>query len=208
MARSLTTRVRALTPRYRRVQREAQELYRIWRAIGTDEELLHPMWQKAGAVFGELVTDGVPPDFLSHSLVRHMLYRTGFEELEKIEAAYLESTEPWIRGLCDRYREPRLGQPVLDSPPTRSSVSTLNKLYYFARIAETVSPEELETIMEFGGGYGLMCHLLMQLVEPRPTYVIVDLPNSSLSSTSTSEAARAFPSLPTPKRPFESVKAP
>jgi hypothetical protein len=158
------------------VQREAQELYRIWSTIGTDEELLHPIWQEAGAAFGELVTGGVPPDFLSDPLVRHMLYRTGYEELEKIEAAYLESTRPWIRDLCARYREPRLGQPVLDSPSTRSSVSTLNKLYYFARIAETVPPAKLATVMEFGGGYGLMCHVLMELVEPRPTYVMVDLP--------------------------------
>lgn len=176
MAPPLTTRMRALAPRYRKVQREAQALYRIWNEIGTDESLLHPMWHEAGAVFAELVTQGVPADFLTHPIVRHMLYRTGYEELEKIEAAYLESTEPWIRDLCGRYREPRLGQPILDSPPTRSSVSTLNKLYYFTRIAETVPPAELGTVMEFGGGYGLMCHVLMELVEPRPTYVMVDLP--------------------------------
>jgi hypothetical protein len=30
--------------------------------------------------------------------------------------------------------------------------------------------------MDFGGGYGLMCHMFEELVESRPTYILVDLP--------------------------------
>jgi hypothetical protein len=173
---SLRTRLRELTPRYRRAQREAQGLYRGWSAIGTSEGLLHPMWQDAAAVFGDMVSEGVPADFLTHPLVRHMFYRTGFGELEEAQAAYLESTEPWIRELCYRYREPQVGAPLSDSPLTRTSVSSLNKLYYLARILEMARPVDLRTVLEFGGGYGLMCHIFEELVKPRPTYVMIDLP--------------------------------
>jgi hypothetical protein len=168
--------MRALSPRYHKVQREAQALYQIWSEIGTDDSLLHPMWREAGPLFGELVSRGVPPDFLGHPIVRHMLYRTGYGELERAEVAYLEATEPRLRDLCRSYREPRLGEPVFDCPPTGGSVSSLNKLYYFARIAETVPLAQLRTVMEFGGGYGLMCHVLEELVDPRPTYIMIDLP--------------------------------
>ena len=168
--------MRALSPRYRKAQHEAQALYRIWSEIRTNDSLLHPMWKEAGPLFGELVSRGVPPDFLSHAIVRHMLYRTGYGELEKAEVAYLEATEPWLRELCRSYREPRLGKPVFDCPPTGGSVASLNKLYYFARITETVRPAGLRTVMEFGGGYGLMCHVLEELIAPRPTYIMIDLP--------------------------------
>jgi Glycosyl transferases group 1 len=173
---TLSTRFRALTPRYRRAQREAQELYREWNARGTSEELLHPMWHAAAGVFGEMVSQGVPADFLTHPLVRHMFYRTGFGELEQIQAAYIDLTKPWIREMCARYREPSVGQPVHDWPSTGSSVSTLNKLYYFCRIVESAPPSDLRTVLEFGGGYGLMCHMLEELLEPRPTYIMIDLP--------------------------------
>jgi hypothetical protein len=134
------------------------------------------MWEEARQVFAELITGGLPPNFLMLPFVRHMLYRTGFGELEKAEVAHLEAAKPWIRDLCWSYREPRIGEPVFDCPPTGGSVSGLNKLYYFARIAETVNPAELRTVMDFGGGYGLMCHVFDELVEPRPTYIMIDLP--------------------------------
>jgi hypothetical protein len=118
LALSLTRRMRALAPRYRKAQRESQALYRIWSEAGTDERLLHPIWKEARQVFAELITGGLPPNFLTLPFVRHMLYRTGFGELEKAEVGYLKAAEPWIRDLCLSYREPRIGEPVFDCPPT------------------------------------------------------------------------------------------
>jgi hypothetical protein len=81
---SLTQRMRALAPRYRKAQRESQALYRVWNEAGTDERLLHPMWKEARQVFAELITAGLPPNFLTIPFVRHMLYRTGFGERRRL----------------------------------------------------------------------------------------------------------------------------
>lgn len=174
---TLATRLRRLDPRYRRAQREARVLYRAWSDLPLPAELVHPLWEDARRGFAELVLGGVPPDFLSHQLVRHMLYRTGFGELEQIELDYLEAAPAALRRRCLAYREPWAGAPARDGRrPFAGSVSALNKLYYFVRIAERIPLERVRTIVDFGGGYGLMCHVLQELVQPRPTVAIVDLP--------------------------------
>jgi hypothetical protein len=56
------------------------------------------------------------------------------------------------------------------------SVNSLGMLYYFARMAEQLDVSSLDTIVEFGGGYGCLCRVFQELLPRRPAYVIVDLP--------------------------------
>ncbi len=175
--RSLDVRLREKTPRYWRVQREAKAHYEAWSALPLPNEFVHPLWDDARRTFADLVVGGVPADFLRHPLVRHMFCRTGFGELQEIELDYLQTIDPGLRRLCHRYREPRVGEPMQDSrPPFSGSVETLSKLYYLARLGEMIPIESLQTIVDFGGGYGQMCHVFQQLVVPRPTVVLIDLP--------------------------------
>lgn len=175
--KQLTARLRESTPRYRRAQREAQALYEAWSALPMPQDFVHPVWEDARRTFADLVEGDIPADFLSHPLVRHMFYRTGFGELQQIELDYLQATDPAFRRLCRPYRESRVGQPLQDCrPPIRGSVESLSKLYYLARISERIPIGDLRMIVDFGGGYGQMCHLFQQVVAPRPTIVLVDLP--------------------------------
>jgi len=201
---TIGTTIRGLTPRYRRAQREASLLYRAWNDIPTPPELAHPLWEEARRGFAEIVRDGLPADFLSQELVRHMLYRTGFGELEQIQLDYLQAVDPALERQCLAYREPRVGGSLQDSrPPVPGSVSSLNKLYYFARVAEKVPLESVRTVVDFGGGYGLMCHVFQELLTPRPTVVIIDLPELLALQYTYLRAASAAPVVGHTSLPIE-----
>jgi hypothetical protein len=169
-----TSQLPELIPRRWRVRREARELYRTWQAMPLPADLVHPLWTDAREEFAELIESGLPSDFLHRTIVRHMLYRTGFGELEAHELAYIEQTSAWVRSRCHAYRESQIGHPTADCDALDISVSSLNKLYYFARIAEAVPLPG--TVVEFGAGYGLLCHVFCTLLSTPPTYVCVDLP--------------------------------
>ncbi len=120
------------------------------------------------------MADGIPFDFLTAQIVRHMLYRTGFGELEEAALAYIENSPSAVRSLCASYRESPVGSPIADCEALGMSVASLNKLYYFARMRRQLPTPSI--VFEFGGGYGHMCHILQTLLSPRPTCVIFDLP--------------------------------
>jgi hypothetical protein len=112
--------------------------------------------------------------YVGRHFVRHLLHRTGFGELEEFELEYVTHAPEWIRTRCTSYREPSIGEPVPDCEALGLSVSSLNKLYYFTRIAESVPPPR--AVVEFGGGYGLLCHVFHSLMPGPPAYASIDLP--------------------------------
>jgi hypothetical protein len=103
-----------------------------------------------------------------------MMYRTGFGPLEEQQLSSICNGPKEIADWCASYDESPVGAPIDDCPQLGTSVASLNKLYYFSRII--ADRPALQTIVDFGGGYGLMAHILAQLIEPMPTLIIVDLP--------------------------------
>jgi hypothetical protein len=174
MTDALRATGRAWSPRFRRARREAVTLYREWRSRPMPPEFVHPVWEDARLQFEDFVGTGVPFDFLHRQIVRHMMYRTGFGALEEHELAAITEGPDEIRRLCESYDESPVGMPIVDCESLGVSVSSLNKLYYFSRIA--AAGRSFSTIMDFGAGYGHMCHVFAQLIEPRPTFILVDLP--------------------------------
>lgn len=166
--------MRASSRRFRAIQREGVELYRQWRELPMSAEFVHPVWEDAGRQFDEIASGGVPFDFLHRQIVGHMMYRTGFGPLEEHELAALSTGPDEVWRLCKSYAESPVGEPIADCDALGISVSSLNKLYYFSRIL--AGRPRLGTVLDFGAGYGHMCHVLAQLAEPMPTFVLVDLP--------------------------------
>lgn len=163
----MRTGLRASSRQFRRIQRAAARLYEKWDALDTPPDFVHPLWIEARSDFSVLVTGGVPFDFLETPIIRHTLYRTGFGELDEAELAYIESSPPDVRSLCLSYEESPVGSPVADCDALGLSVSSLDKLYYFARLRRQLPTPRL--VVDFGGGYGHMCHVLQMLLSPRPT---------------------------------------
>ena len=164
--------------RFRRHVHEVQSIYAGWEKafapVAGDH--LHPLWRDSRPAFAELIRNGLPRDFLCHSEVERQFCRKGFGAPQQHELAYLRSRSPELRDLLSGLAESPIGQPRRECRELDLSANTLGMLYYFARIAERLALADLETIVEFGGGYGCLCRVFLELLPRAPTYVIVDLP--------------------------------
>jgi putative sugar O-methyltransferase len=165
-------------PAFKRFSREAKDLYAGWQRDFSPvaEKFLHPVWQKARAAFVSLIQNGVPEDFLKHSEVAQHFCRGGFGEPQQHELNYLRSRPGKLWNLVRRYRESKVGGPAIDCRELQISANSLGMLYYFVRMAEQVELRSLRTIAEFGGGYGCLCRVFLELLPQTATYVIIDLP--------------------------------
>jgi putative sugar O-methyltransferase len=166
-------------PAFKRFSREAKDLHAAWEKTFSPVagQFLHPLWQKARPAFVALIQNGVPADFLRQAEVAHQFCRGGFGEPQQHELSYLRTRPPALLDLARRYRESDIGRPTLDCLEWQISANSLGMLYYFARIAEAAGLESLQTIAEFGGGYGCLCRVFLELLPRPPTYIIIDLPD-------------------------------
>ena len=75
-------------------------------------------------------------------------------------------------------REDYLGHPILQSIRYRTSSMTAQHLYHFAyhQAVTKVPLDDVEVVVEFGGGYGNMAKILTRLTGRIRTHVLVDLP--------------------------------
>lgn len=166
-------------PEFKRLARKAADIHAVWEKsfARVADQYLHPLWQKARPAFVALIRNGVPPDFLKHESVAHQFCRSGFGEPQKHELNYLSRLPRALGDLVRRYRESNIGRPAMDCPDLQISANSLGMLYYFVRIAEARGLDSLQTIVEFGGGYGCLCRVFLELLPRAPTYIIVDLPD-------------------------------
>jgi putative sugar O-methyltransferase len=157
---------------------EVQAIYGEWdKAFApAADAYLHPLWREAQPAFAALLRNGLPRDFLRHPAVAQQFCRQGFGPPQQHELAYLSHRAPALRALTARLAESPIGCPRIDCRERSLSANTLGMLYYFARIAERIAPSDLGAIVEFGGGYGGLCRVFLDLLPRTPTYVIVDLP--------------------------------
>jgi len=165
-------------PLYRLVCHEASRLYEIWSqdSDAISQDLVHPLWLKVQPVFGQLISDGVPIDFLQLPVVRRMFYRVGFSQPQQHELTYLRNTGEEVWNLLRQYRESSIGGPLIDCHELNISTNSLGMLYYFTRILEYNDWSEPGTVVEFGGGYGNLCRVFLDLLSGPLTYIIIDLP--------------------------------
>ncbi len=164
--------------RFREHAEEVKSLYREWDEAFAPvaDSHLHPLWRDARPAFAELIRSGVPRDFLRHPAVARQFCRQGFGSPQQHELSYLRSRAPAFRKRTAHFEESPIGQPRIDCRELGLSANSLGMLYYFARISERLAPADLETVVEFGGGYGCLCRVFVELLPRSPTYVIVDLP--------------------------------
>jgi hypothetical protein len=97
---------------------------------------------------------------------------------------WLKSQLELLRGMFPLARlkelllEDYAGMPIIMNSEFLTSHNSIHHLYHFARYAKStgVEPANVESILEWGGGYGNLAKLLFRLSESKRTYTIIDLP--------------------------------
>lgn len=134
------------------------------------------LWDGLRGELRERLHHGDPAEFLRWAPVRRTMVMRSHRRAAP-ELAHLRARPDWRGRWRSAVRETTLGRP---HPLTRypwSSANLIYHAYHLCRFEEATgrSLASMRTIIEFGGGYGRLCHLAHDLGFSG-TYVIFDLP--------------------------------
>jgi hypothetical protein len=135
-----------------------------------------PLWNEQRNRLRNLLRDGDVGAFLRWAPVRRTMVKRGHGPIVH-ELAHLRARADWSSRWRSALRETTLGAPRPFPRYPRSSANLIHHGYHLCRFEEdTGMPmDAMDVIVEFGGGYGRLCHLVHDLGFSG-RYVIVDLP--------------------------------
>lgn len=138
--------------------------------------LYHPQWQNFSAQIKQLITGKPNPNFLQFPAIAATMVRSGMHVGQSYELCYLTQciSEKTKRTLA-AFVEPRICTMPKECTEFNCNANTLGQIYYAARILEQTPPENIRSIIEFGGGYGCLAHIFKSVL-PQTTIYIIDIP--------------------------------
>ncbi len=101
-----------------------------------------------------------------------------------IRASYSRWYKRFLEGHFSRQNLSRLleenyvGKPIVSWPKYRASFASIQHLFHIAFLCENTSAtlDDVETILEWGGGYGNFAKILLRYLDRQVTYILVDTP--------------------------------
>ncbi len=185
--RWLALRCLPASARLRRTQSQQIDAFYTFRCqfMGLYEELkghdvsrfLTDAWREYNARLERVLLLKPPITFLRKPLIAHTMFvREGGRPLA-VELAYLRmklSEENLKRVL----QEDCVGRPVLMNARLATSHNSIHHLYHVLRFLDGTGSdlEELQTVVEWGGGYGNLAKIFRRLNAAPVTYIIIDTP--------------------------------
>lgn len=114
--------------------------------------------------------------FLQHETIKKTMFLSAGGKWQSTQIKYLKSIVDEKR-LTELLHEDCVGHPTITSFKYKSSHNLIHHLYHLVKFqSETgINLDAIDTIVEFGGGYGSMCRL-MKRINLNSTYIIIDLP--------------------------------
>ncbi|MDD5697532.1 MAG: hypothetical protein PHH77_02850 [Victivallaceae bacterium] len=151
--------------------------YRHLKNAGKFEEFVTPQWE----IFNFEAEKSLLPrpsfSFLRNSIVARAMFVAAGGDWLKQELSFLEEkmTEEQLRTLLP---EDLVGRPLLLNSKYMTSHNTIHHLYSLVKFLTCTrcDLEQVQTVVEWGGGYGNMAKLFHRLKYGALTYVIIDTP--------------------------------
>ncbi|MBI2471666.1 MAG: glycosyltransferase [Planctomycetes bacterium] len=144
--------------------------------INTVSHSIRKEWVSNQEKLMQLIMNEDPRYFLNWDIIIKTMF-VGNAPCADVEYAYLKNSPDWNHRWQKAIEEIQFGQPVPYTKNPFSSPNLVHHAYHLAQLEEKadVAVQNLDTIIEYGGGYGSMCRLAYNLGF-RGTYIIIDLP--------------------------------
>ncbi|MFC1841595.1 putative sugar O-methyltransferase [Candidatus Dependentiae bacterium] len=140
------------------------------------EKYCHTEWKKHRKNLEKIIYGKPNKNFLSNPIIAGTMVRSGINATQKFEIAYLEKCiSSSTKDKLKQFKDVDAGWTPHTCKEFNCSVNTLGHLFYVAKIFEKLNHTEIKTVVEFGGGYGNLAHVLKK-TQPDVTIVIFDLP--------------------------------
>ncbi len=159
-----------------------------------DKRYCHPFWLATKNKMRTLLLGKPNQKILHERCITHTMVRRGIGATQKYEITYLKyCTFKQTKKLLSRFAETDFLKIPRECKEFNCTTNSLGHLFYAAKIFETLEHEkEINTIVEFGGGYGNLARIF-KMTLPHATIIIFDLPEAialqSLFLNSTLESA-------------------
>ena len=116
-------------------------------------------------------------DFLNDSVFYTTMLRMGMTNIQKFELNFLKTfVSKRTLDLLRKFKESDFLTIKRECEEFSCTSNSLGQLFYVARVFDSVAqPKKLQTMVEFGGGFGNLAHILCSIL-PSTTYVIFDIP--------------------------------
>lgn len=160
--------------RFNTLRNEFADTYDSLKELG-DEPFVLPFWANVNTQVEEVFLPRPDTDFLNVRAIKDTMFVAGSDEWLQTQITYLK------KKLGDSYRnitsEDPLGKPaLLPAPNSHTSHNTLHHLYhiYFFLEQTKLKLSDVESVVEWGGGYGNFAKLWYRLDKGQSTYTIID----------------------------------
>jgi hypothetical protein len=136
-----------------------------------------PVWERLNADIDSTLLPYPTFSFLRHPLIAATMVSSDFGHVLKQELAMLEREYSSDR-LKVLLEEDYVGNPLVVNSTYLTSHNSIHHLYHLTKFANTTmsTMEDINTVVEWGGGYGNLAKLFGRLKLARHTYIIIDTP--------------------------------
>ncbi len=136
----------------------------------------HPHWLDAKNKIKKIINGSPNAEFVKMSPLGGCMLRGGYDNFQRYEKQFLtECICQDTQMLLASAQETNFLNLPREVPQLNISTSTLGHLFYIAKVLENVDYKNINTIIEFGGGYGNLARLFKQIL-PDVTIIMFDLP--------------------------------
>ncbi len=137
---------------------------------------MHPYWKKQKKSMADLINGKEDPNFLLRSPIAGPMVRNEWSKTQDYEVIYLQyCIKDSTRKLIQSFQDTQFGGLSFRCKEFNCSINTLGQLFFFVKLLERNNFENVQTIVELGGGYGCLARVAKK-IKPETTYVLFDLP--------------------------------
>lgn len=136
-----------------------------------------PLWKKYNSRLEKAILPYPPFSFLQDPTIMITMFATSGGKWLSDELSYLEKnlSKKRLRYLLE---EEYVGDPLLLSSNYLTSHTSVHHLYHFVKYLKfsKINFDKIDTVVEWGGGYGNLIRILKKIEEKKHTYIMIDTP--------------------------------
>lgn len=140
-------------------------------------EFTTPLWENYNAKLEKIFLPHPPFSFLKNPTITTTMFVTAGGKWLRQEVTFLEKRISRNR-LKALLQEDYVGDPLLLNSTYLTSHNSIHHLYHLVRFLDKTqcNLDQIDTIVEWGGGYGNMAKIFKRLKSLPFTYIIIDTP--------------------------------
>lgn len=137
-----------------------------------------PHWHKMNTQMEAAALPDLPFDFLRHPTIGYTMFVSRGGQLMRSELDYIERSIPDAARIKAILREEPIGDPMIMNIKYATSHNSIHHLFHILKWSEQarVLPETIDTVFEWGGGYGNLARIWRRLAGASGTYIMTDTP--------------------------------